>query len=1779
MAEVRDYELSLWTLQDSFLTVLKPYGIGVKNQVQEGKLNIKDDGNETLSFSIPMYLYSKTGDITTRKENPIWCNVINGTLIADLRKVKLIFDKHGAHEKVFEFVILKVTERHESDQLFCDVECEGLAFHELGKIGYKIVLSSDEFELDHKNWEESDQSEAEPVATIQYWNDKIFSDRKDWTYEVVMDQHEEVGRADLAIDKIYEDRYVASWEVVNDQLQPTRWEIGKEKARTTFEIKESNIFNATQEIAEAFGVFCRYEYEYDDNYHITGRKVVYYNNFLNEEIGAIDLTYPYNTNNITREMDSTDLVTKMYIQSVDDDLTDEGTVSITSVEANKMKEDYLLNFDYLYKIGSISNEQYEAISEFEVEIRKLNDQFEKYSSIYNNRGNQLINLEAEIQHLKDSITEDREEIVNVNDIIRAFGLSDGDDNAKTVVIRPPNGNAMRDVFKSKKKSSTFAVSLPAEYSKGIAKDSDIKAYAVYSITEDKLKNKISAIKVDRNEKTGEVKEIYNIPKKMKIGGVNTEIKKVYLYYKCNPSLQYAEVKQKYETKLAKDISRLNALEKRKVKVKSIYDNAESKINEITEKKKELILRFEEMMGPALREGYWNPESYNEYGNKYSGTISLMRETNNMHSTKDLGMRAQNFPLTDTGTYLDFVWDNGKDSDGEEIDTWMDEQKSYYESGVDQEKIYYPCMRITGSVLEELNKVFNPAPNPSDTDYEYWKKYEHKNFDDLEMYSLMFYIGTETQNQQILEDVDGWVSLAIGSECHFAFRKGYLKGDTSKPYIFPVFVLTGLDSFSDDTVNMILTKTCKLARVVTWTKPDEEDEGAPSEDPEQTMLDMDEIVINNNLEMYWWVDSKASDENTWYNGSTKLLTKTSGGFTPVKDYYPIQPYDLYYPRILIKTWKLKKSQDGELADLTIKCGNAIDGIAVSGKNLKDFEDFSIIAITSEMQSDEDYVPDLLEAITIKPASLLKYGCWTREQGDKNIFAPYPVFSIDYSVSNADTAIYLDAIQVMKENSQPKVSYTIDLNNTRKELIENAYNLLGTIAHINDADLKFRNIQGYVSEVDMDLDHPWEDSITIQNYKNKFEDLFSKIVAETAAMQKNSYTVGFAANALTASGGITQDVMQYTILNTDLNYAFNNGKLTIDEVNGIMGESEAGVVAYRGGGIFTANEKDENGDWVWNTGILPTGINANLITAGRIDTNQVNIYAGSDLRFMWNGEGLFAYKWNTLEAELASLNGTSIPDDFVPKIDDKQYVRYNGEGLFLIAEQGTEYLSPTWQDESLSIYIRIKPTRCRFINNNIILVDPNDEGWEQTTGTVIGSYSLFSGYSFYNVSYLDFSTGYFKDMNDINIGTFSFTIYNPFNSSDVIYNSISPIGEYSYDEINNIYIINYLYSTNTDTYYYNIPIPNECLEDDWIVGQNTNHTSDQIINNDNYNYKIEYIIDGDTFYFDETSCGIGFFHGGAGIRIIISLPEQKKYYIQTQNNSTLIKRVEVSWDGFLLRNWNNEVVFHADPTSGNLYAQFEEIFISKKEVNFEAELFPESKIGFKFLKSYGILTPALYGKNSIISLEGKSKDNNNNETEFRLEINSSPFLVNGDFWCAGLINYASEHIYNNEYTFLNITAGSLYGIQVDTSSYISLETIALTSTSNPKIELIVKKKDSEDDTIDGGHIFLNKTTAQIGVNWEEGNGAYVVTTTNTFGLYTAGTTSNNARIVTSRSIGSSRSYSHITLNAFDTDDSEETITIDTTRGGRVFIHAKGGIYLRSDEGSVRVRNSTDSAYHTI
>jgi len=62
----------------------------------------------------------------------------------------------------------------------------------------------------------------------------------------------------------------------------------------------------------------------------------------------------------------------MYVRAVDNDSQGAETITIMDVDANKSKEDYLLNFDYLHKIGTITEEQYEEIKNYETRLFIIN---------------------------------------------------------------------------------------------------------------------------------------------------------------------------------------------------------------------------------------------------------------------------------------------------------------------------------------------------------------------------------------------------------------------------------------------------------------------------------------------------------------------------------------------------------------------------------------------------------------------------------------------------------------------------------------------------------------------------------------------------------------------------------------------------------------------------------------------------------------------------------------------------------------------------------------------------------------------------------------------------------------------------------------------------------------------------------------------------------------------------------------------------------------------------------------------------------------------------------------------------------------------------------------------------------------------------------------------------------------------------------------------------------------------------------------------------------------
>lgn len=1167
--DIRPYEMSLWTLQDSFITVLKPFGFSSRGQIETPKCRIKNDGTQELSFSIPMY-YRKNGELI---ENPIWYNVINGSLIVNLRKLKLIFNKGDIGEEVVEFVINNVVETHTDGQLRCEVTAEGLAFQELGKVGYKISLLSQDFIDEYNEWAESDRSTKEPKNNINYWCEKIFKNSR-WTYSIQMDwsgfdgiivddisgsytiPDEEGNETEIIyngayqnapkeiqnafnkireetlrrLDRIYEEEYISSWEYIkpeaerNEALIPAHMEPYKEKLRLV-DLEKSNIYNLTQDLAKAFGVYCKYKYHYDTNYHIIGKECIFYNNFLSEKEGKIDIIYPYSASKIEREIDSADVVTKMFVTPIEDDTSPSGLITIADVTANKTREDYILNFDYLYKIGTISQEQYNAIEDYQRSMFLFNTELEPLAMQIANLETDLVTYKAQLTLAKESKILDKEQMEQSTALLNS--IISGTNRLYKNLDNPHKGNLSRSDTEEELyeiKLTVEGIYTNTEFIEGIntgypLREGEENTYGIrlwYRTSTENIdsyeEEKSFTINRDTN---GNVISLSKIKK-----SENSISNFYYVTFAYLPQLYYQNIYDTYARKFAED----EALEKEaEAKIKEIEDKLikiEEKYNSLLEEKSLLIADFENMMGPALKEGSWQAENYSDYGSKYSGNV-YVEETEEQKNTVE---------------HIVFNWDTVP---------FDEEQSLYYETfgeeGNSLVQKYYPCIDIS-SILNEIKD----------------------NLNDLSFIYYETISGTDTKDET--QTYSKTKQMTIGSEMEYAFIK---VKEEEKETIKPVLLL--LDKKFE------LTDEAKkgFLGIITSTVSEEG------------------VSIQ---------EKKIVGDLTWIENNKDSV--------------------IVYPRLKVDSLLLKTSEDELIIKLILKTDDEKD----LEKVLKNYYDYSVLI------RGESYLITLKNKIMLQNGSLNK------------------TFNMAYALSNAALSLYLDALEVSKTNAFPQVSYTLEVSAMNENFIKYAYQNLNRIVSINDSELKFDDVQGYISELELDLENPWEDSIVIQNYKTKFEDLFSTIVASTEQMKTNAFAYNNAASAFTSGGTLKPSIIQNTINQTDLTYAFQSGNLTIDEINGIWARSDAGVVAMRGGGIFCATETDGNGNWLWNTGIMPSGINASLLTAGQIDTNLIKIYAGDNLRLQLNADGLFAYNKDILgEANL------------------KQYVVHNSDGLFLVQPQ--------------------------------------------------------------------------------------------------------------------------------------------------------------------------------------------------------------------------------------------------------------------------------------------------------------------------------------------------------------------------------------------------------------------------------------------------------------------------------------------------------------------------------
>jgi hypothetical protein len=70
--------------------------------------------------------------------------------------------------------------------------------------------------------------------------------------------------------------------------------------------------------------------------------------------------------------------------------------------------------------------------------------------------------------------------------------------------------------------------------------------------------------------------------------------------------------------------------------------------------------------------------------------------------------------------------------------------------------------------------------------------------------------------------------------------------------------------------------------------------------------------------------------------------------------------------------------------------------------------------------------------------------------------------------------------------------------------------------------------------------------------------------------------------------------------------------------------------------------DDGGLTWSTGMTGEGINADVITSGRVDTGRVNIVSGGQKTHVWDEKGITAYK---TEYNTEGVINKVVPSTFV------------------------------------------------------------------------------------------------------------------------------------------------------------------------------------------------------------------------------------------------------------------------------------------------------------------------------------------------------------------------------------------------------------------------------------------------------------------------------------------------------------------------------------------------------
>lgn len=262
-------------------------------------------------------------------------------------------------------------------------------------------------------------------------------------------------------------------------------------------------------------------------------------------------------------------------------------------------------------------------------------------------------------------------------------------------------------------------------------------------------------------------------------------------------------------------------------------------------------------------------------------------------------------------------------------------------------------------------------------------------------------------------------------------------------------------------------------------------------------------------------------------------------------------------------------------------------------------------------------------------------------------------------------YYDALSVAYTSSRPQVQYDIAVTRV-SELPEFKFRRfhVGDTTYIQDTD--FFGYEPYlkndkvrtpykeavlISEISINFEEPDKDTITVQNYKTQFEDLFQRINATTQSLQFVQGGYNRAAGVVNEKGELKADVLQDSLLAaqdivtkaTDESVVQDNTGITLTSLKNL----DQKLKITSGGIVFS----DDGGE-TWTTMMKAGQIGVQFLSAGSISTSKITIMDGTTPAFRWDTNGITAY-WNGKD---------SITPYDSPDFKMNRFVRFDKFGIY-------------------------------------------------------------------------------------------------------------------------------------------------------------------------------------------------------------------------------------------------------------------------------------------------------------------------------------------------------------------------------------------------------------------------------------------------------------------------------------------------------------------------------------